>query len=295
MGYLYKLLSLEFELKSTKTFINSLFPHTNMIFLKPKPYVGITGFTTQDEVRTLGEYALNILPESHQFMLGFIVTDKRLADKSSRGTKSPAYVDLIPLIQTSPVGTLPMVHYFTANPENLVRYVKSIFQNDNLFESGLCRAIQLNQLWPSFEDLEEMKMNFPGLQIVLQLPKTALKESIEQIVKKARGYSGLAEYVLLDPSGGEGIDFRPGKILDLLERLPSALPKATFGIAGGFSAENVSSHIELLSKNYHQPFSTDAQGKLRSDNKTSIDLKHATDYLSNAGESFTNQNKIRKE
>ncbi|MDP3990124.1 MAG: hypothetical protein Q8Q01_02870 [archaeon] len=266
-----------------------------MTFLKPKPYVGITGFTTGKEVRTLGDYALTILPESHQLMLGYVVTDKRLADKSSRGTNSPAFNDLPDLIQAAPVGTLPMIHYFTSNPATLVDDLTTVFQTGDLFEKNLCTAVQLNQLWPELDYLEELKIKFSGLQIVLQLPKTALKESIEQIINKAIVYSGLAEYVLLDPSGGEGIDFRPRKILDLLERLPSVLPKATFGIAGGFSAENVSSHIELLSKNYHQPFSIDAQGKLRSDNKTYLDLEHAKDYLSNAGESFAKQNQIRKE
>src|SRR3989344_168917 len=145
--------------------------------MKPKPYVGITGFKTKTEIdeisRTWEEQGRDL---GYKFMFGFICSAKRLKEKEKSGTESPSINDLPILTGITPRFGLPMIHYYTPNRERLSQELQEVFSTGKMYEQGFCRAVQLNMTWPDPDQIQEVKKEFPNLEIVLQLPKETLHE-----------------------------------------------------------------------------------------------------------------------
>lgn len=243
-----------------------------------EPYIGITGFTTTQEVGMVGE-RLGMVPQ--RVMLGYICSNKRLQDPASRGTKSPSLQELPALVRAAPQGSLPMIHYYTINEAALAQEVEQVF---SMLQGG-CRAVQLNQAWPGPAQLARMREAIPGLEVVLQVPAHAMEGlSPEQVAQRAVQYAGLAEYALVDPSGGLGKEFDVARCTDVMLALREALPAAMLGVAGGLCAENVRDRVLQVRARYGQPFCIDAEGRLRSTQGLDPGKTHA--YLHEASAAF---------
>jgi phosphoribosylanthranilate isomerase len=250
-----------------------------------KPYVGITGFTTKEEVEVLAEVAHDELDDlGYQFMLGFISSEKRLAHPSERGKTSPAFQDLPALLEAVPDYDvcLPMIHYFTTNREELGKQVGLVFNHQDMYWENLCMAIQINMAWPELEQLNQISEAFPDMHIVLQLTKEILQEDITSMTEKAKAYRGYADYVLADPSGGLGQELDLGRAAGRLASIQTVLKETVPGIAGGLSEDNVYEiALTILYGLQPSPISWDAQGQLRTGGSRgqSIDLDKATTYI----------------
>lgn len=263
--------------------------------MKPKPYVGITGFKFLDEVRDLvWDCFLNgyLTRSRYQVMFGFVTSSKRLQDKTSAGTSSPALENVDGLLAVSSRGILPMMHYFTENRENLANEVIELFSHRNMYTNNYCRALQINNTsWPLASEIERISETFPEMQIVLQLPRQIqLAESSFQITKRAKDYADLADYCLLDPSGGEGKDFSVEYSADLMSALDVAMPHTMMGVAGGLSPENVYEKVSAVADLYKKPFCIDVQGKVRTENGKAIDILKARQYLFEATSALEDKN-----
>lgn len=255
--------------------------------MRAKPYVGITGLKTVEEVD-----AVNVIFQkngfdqnfSHLPMYGFIVTDKRLADMTKEGTQSPKFVDLPLLASLSPSTTLPMMHYYTENKDHLADEIEQVFSYGGMYRSGDCRAVQLNIDWPHLKQIEKIKTLFDKMAIVLQLPARAMEgKTATEIAHQAKDYDGFVSYALIDPSGGLGLDFDLERSLELMNSLYHAMPNTQIGVAGGFSGENVEERIRALRGRYIEPFCIDAQGKLRDDHdKGKLDFEKVQQYVQGA-------------
>lgn len=248
-----------------------------------KPYIGITGFKTVDEVVAAGN-AFGAHPvDGYVPMFGIASSAKRLADKRTGGEQTPAVQDIPALLTHVPNGSLPMLHYHTTNKDTLIAEVEDLFLIGDVYAHGLCRAMQLNMDWPSPRSLEKVLGCFPDMAIVLQLPKRAMGGlTAETIATKAHDYEGLVQYVLIDPSGGKGIDFDEHATMDLLHALDAALPSVTLGVAGGLSGDNVGQRVSTIRQTYTKSFCIDAQGKLRCSNNLAIDPAKAQHYIQTA-------------
>jgi hypothetical protein len=244
---------------------------------KPNSYIGITGFSTQHQVRVVGDH-INGYPIGY-VMFGFTSSNKRLLDPTSSGKTSPPLTQLRELVDAVPRHHLPMIHYFTTSPEQVAEEVTALFEYCNLNTRSKPCGLQLNLLWPDPRQLDEMHEYFgrdtiegSNLIITLQLPKEVLKESNEDIVAKLQEYEDLISYALIDPSGGLGIDVDPQRAAKLMLLMQKKLRTITPGVAGGFSADNVAERIcatRLVDKchacNHEKGYDycIDAQGKLR--------------------------------
>ena len=83
-----------------------------------RPYIGITGFKTEEEVRRVaGMCAETEMPADYGPMFGVLCSAKRLSMPEKPGKQSPSYDDLPDVIASINGSALPMVHYFTQNYE----------------------------------------------------------------------------------------------------------------------------------------------------------------------------------
>jgi hypothetical protein len=256
----------------------------------PRPYIGVTGLKTAAEVAGLAgacEEAGLLRPGAgHVPMFGFLCSDKRLADPEKGGRQSPAVRDLPLLTRYTPNGAIPMIHYHTPNKDGLSGEIRKLFEGP-LYEG--CQAVQLNQDWPKHGELERILGAFKEIAIVLQVPQRAMEgRTRQEVVSLARSYTGLVDYVLIDPSGGKGAEFGLDEGAGLLGALAKHLwPTRTAGIAGGFSGGNVRERVmQLTARTGRKDYCIDAQGRLRTPDREALDLAKARQYLVQAADAF---------
>lgn len=244
-----------------------------------KPYIGVTGFKTQGEVRVANAIYRNsgIWDTEYVPMYGFITSDNRLKDRTIGGDTSPALEQLPALLRESSKGALTMIHHYTKNKEDLVYEVVSIFNTGGIYANGLCRALQLNATWPDVDSIKEIKKVLPEMNVVVSLTEKALADP--ELVQKARQYEKLATYMLIDPSGGKGKELDVKKGYDLIHKLHEVMPLMDFGLAGGFDGNNIGTATKQVEW-FDPQVSFDAQGRLRND--IGIDYCKLKTYVNNA-------------
>jgi len=244
---------------------------------RPPGYIGITGFRTAEEVRQLNDHVFR-LPVGY-FMFGITSSNKRLADPTSQGGTSPRLLDINSLVKEIVTCNLPMIHYFSSNSsEQLADEVIALFDYCQLDTS--CVGLQINALWPLPQQIENMRKAFePQFKITMQLPQAALTANNDQIIKQLCDYDGLIQYALIDPSGGQGLDFNATRAGELMLRIADRFESITPGVAGGFSDANVKERISQIKQttlcdHCHQGrllnYCIDAQGKLRYTQKVPV-------------------------
>ena len=252
-----------------------------------KPYIGITGFMSGDEVRAM----LNLMPKncSRKLMVG-VLTDWRTLNGLTPNkwpNRYPAIKEIPGIFTDHPV-VLNIAHYHTRELTTLH------WQLENLVRScgPNLHGLQLNIAWPHPMLLKLLRAKHPGVDIILQIGDAAfeiIKHSPERLAAKiTEEYDGLIDRVLLDPSGGTGKEFDPAEIAEYL----SALKKTRLdfglnfglGVAGGLSSKNLR-HVELLLSKFPD-LSIDAEGRLRNPDDH-LDLREAGEYIRGALEMFS--------
>ncbi|MBS3147255.1 hypothetical protein J4219_00050 [Candidatus Woesearchaeota archaeon] len=259
-----------------------------------KPYIGITGFKTAQEVQAMNLAFERTEEINYTAMYGFISSTKRMKKPEEQGNESPALAELEHILRCVPANALHALHYFTEEAQNVAREVTDITTRYDP-ESRL-KAVQLNLTWPSPKQVELIRAH--GLEVILQLPRSATEgKTPSEIATKAKEYNGLANYILVDPSGGLGIEFEPKRAAEIMHAVASEIP-AIVGAAGGLSAENVFDRVITMRDLYENTphtatrltngFCIDAQGKLRNKKETvnEIDIEKAQKYVCNAVNAF---------
>jgi len=249
---------------------------------KAKPYVGITGFKTAQEIGATAEafYDNGFFSSNYLAMFGILSSDKRLDNPFQEGTMSPAICNLSEALEAVPKWGLPTIHYHTKEKEKLNSHIRAILTVDGIYYYGLCKAVQLNVDWPPLDQINKILKEFTKLDLVLQLPRRATEGlSLKEIAKRSKEYDALVKYALIDSSGGKGVEFDLEYGIELMNALNEAMPNTRIGIAGGLDGGNVKSLVSEISKKYNEDFFIDAQGKLRTDNKEALDYEKARDYI----------------
>jgi len=227
------------------------------------PYIGVTGLTSKSEV----EQVVSLFEEkkfSHYIpMLGFLVSYKTLNNiptENKRYPKIEALPELLRVLEGKKV--FPTIHYNSREPD-LFNQISLIF-NSRIYQENFCRGLQLNIPWPDLNELKVIKSVYPELKIIFQASKEVLSfGTAKEIASRIKSeYSSLIDYLLIDPSGGNGIPLNLENSCNLYQELSSKLPELIIGFAGGFSGENVFSRINSLEKTLGGlNFSLDAEGR----------------------------------
>ncbi|MEK6970038.1 MAG: hypothetical protein AABW48_06450 [Nanoarchaeota archaeon] len=252
-----------------------------------KPYIGITGPVNVQETREIcrefSEAGYSI-DAPHIPMLGFLVSYKTLNGQPTSNRRYPPVSTLSELLQATEGKVLTMIHYNSKERDSLSNQVAQIF--DGIYETGLCKAIQLNIVWPDLSQVAKIKEQHPEMQIVFQASHTAMDgKTPNQIATGVKTYGDSISYVLIDPSGGRGMPFDLESSVAIYSELREQCPALTVGFAGGFTGENVASRLkEILQQIGESNFCIDAEGGLR-DKITSaygddlLNLKKVREYL----------------
>ncbi len=234
--------------------------------MKAKPYVGITGPATRQQVESVIEEfskAGYVMFSPHTPMLGYLVSYKTLNGETVKNRRYPKINELEDLLKTAGNKVLTMIHYNSKEMSTLAKQISKLF--DGIYQEGLCRAMQLNIVWPDPAQIGLVKKEFPEMQIVFQLShKAAENKTTKQIINEIKRYDNTLSYVLIDPSRGRGLEFNIKESLEVYVNLKTAFHDLTIGFAGGFSGENVTERVKrLIDETEDLDFCIDAEGGLR--------------------------------
>jgi hypothetical protein len=258
--------------------------------MEMKPYVGITGAVSNEEVRTIikefsdAGYTMN---SSHIPMLGFLVSYKTLNGQHTENRRYPKFQGLVSLLREANREVLAMVHYNSREMSSLAEQVSKIFEG--IYTDNLCHSIQLNIIWPDANQVKLIKERFPEMHIVFQASHKAMTDkTVKEICDGIGGYGDALNYVLIDPSGGKGLEFEIENSVNLYSELRARFPDLVVGFAGGFNGSNVKCKLDnLIGKVGESCFCIDAEGGLRdkiSDNYGDdlLNIGKVRDYLQSA-------------
>ena len=245
----------------------------------PKPYIGVTGFVTLEEVHA----ALDHVPEraSRYLMVGVLASYKSLRREPMREKWAKQTPDIEILSGVFPdyytgKETLHLVHY-TGDDETLCQDLVEIVRRVQYRLDGF----QLNLVWPAPAALERFHelTRLSRRRLVLQVSRqatAAFDDDTTLVAQKLRDYHDLVDYVLLDASGGEG------RLLDLewarryLHSFEDRNLPFRLGVAGGLGVRSMEQIQRLL---VEFPYlSWDAQGRLRNQ-RNELDLEAVGSYL----------------
>lgn len=261
-----------------------------------KPYIGITGPTRRNEATLINRIFTSELTtdSSHQGMVGYLVSHRTLRGQVEGRSRYPA-ISVVPdmlKITRNPVN-LNMVHYLPTSTVPLSEQVSRLFNYQHIYADNLARAIQINQGWPSPDELEKIKSEMADLQVVLALTPSVLSSNEDansariEIQSKLKRYDGTISGILIDFSGGKGIPFSSEKAGAISRAIDAQFFKQPVIFGGGFNDTNLLPRLEDLSNRLGTKYwGIDAEGALRTppnDDKTSLlNLAASSAYLSKA-------------
>lgn len=270
---------------------------------KCRPYVGVSGVSSVEDAKKV----LFLMHESgftmqtrHVPMMGFQVSWKSLDFGFSEGNNRVPRLNSLPLILEAVSGEVfPTIHYYTKRPDRLVQEIERVLEYNSIYDSGLVGGLQINGAFPEPESVEWLKNSYPSLKLALQVnPDTKEIEAMAKTI--ARYYKGL-DYVLLDSSGGRGLELDTKSIAATYRALRDNGSEAGMVFAGGLTGENIANKIRLLAgATGVTEFSIDAEGGLRNRlgegyGNDLLDLAKVASYLGGAYKALLVKNEVRSE
>lgn len=216
------------------------------------PYIGITGFTTREQVETVLEATPKKLNAERLLMCGVLVSGKQVSRK--RVARYVPYSDVSKIFVHSK-NTLNIVHY--------VHGSSSKFDTLHALNALPCvDGFQLNMVWP---DPAIIRDNISRtMRVVLQLNRAAVRkcdENILEICKRVEQYDGLITDVLYDMSGGRGDEISVYGAEGYVVALRDHFPHLNVVVAGGLDDRSVYKIKPLF--DLHPRLSVDAESNLR--------------------------------
>lgn len=241
-------------------------------------YAGVTGFMHADEIEHAGRSF--DAPRGCYLMAGVLMSSKTLKGEANKWPgRFPKREDVANIFRNyDPVYNT--VHYNTDDGSTLDLQLEQVME----YAGPNLHGFQINHPWPNPVLLERFRQKYPQLSLILQVGHRALAEVDNSGANLARTldhhYSGIVQYVLLDPSGGLGKELDPEKMEEYLARIyDRGIPPFGVGIAGGLCRANAFKILSPFFKKYAR-LSVDAEGKLRSPQpEDKLVEKHVSDYL----------------
>lgn len=250
-----------------------------------KPYIGVTGFMSQQEVHFLREH---VPPEpwgGYDLMAGILVGSKTLRGEPNRHPGRFPKIEQVRHILYQDPHVLWLIHFHTEKPEALQWELCEVIER----AGECCNGIQLNVVWPDPQVVENywqfLSARSQNPRIVLQVGGRALRQTgndPQEVARRVCTYweTGSITDVLIDPSGGLGLAFDPSVATAYLSVLKEQCPGLGLGIAGGLSASSLHL-IEPLIPCFPR-LNIDAEGRLRNATDDSLNLAETIAYVSSA-------------
>jgi hypothetical protein len=242
-----------------------------------KPYIGITGFVSRQEVEAM----LALMPAEgrHKLMVGVLVSSKSLCGVANRWPNRYSEVEEIQSIFVDHPCALNLIHFnFKKDLGGKLSDEMAILMN---IAGPACHGFQLNIPWPSLDELRLFRNEYPNVVIVLQIGSRAFERvrNPDVMASLINAYSRHIDYVLLDPSCGFGQPLNQAQLLYYLESIYQPSLGIGYGVAGGLSAGTFHLIPEIVKR--YPDICIDTEGLLR-DEEDRLNLDEAGDYLREA-------------
>lgn len=246
--------------------------------MRPQPYIGVTGFMARDEVLSI----LSGVPAGRLLMVGVLASSKTLrGEQNSWPNRFPLTSEIQQIFVPDP-RALNLIHFSTDDQVTLeTQLEQAIYLGGPAFN-----GFQLNMVWPDPNKLRAVLSN-RNLRIVLQIGSTAFRkvdEDPNHLAIRLDDYVGLATDILFDLSGGHGKEIDAARVLPVLRAVRARHPNLGLGVAGGLSAESIHL-IEPIIRDFPD-VSTDAEGKIRDDVGSKLNLQKTARYIGKATRAF---------
>lgn len=212
--------------------------------MKKQAYISMTGVQTLEQAQLLNaKLSKYKVPRAHRPVIGILTSPKSFKDEEGP-RKQPGYKELPNILATlKPVADLAL-HHYTPRPDTLAQ--EFIAGAQALYETGLITLVQYNNTKPDPRQLEQVKKAFPALEQIISITPAMYEQSSWRDNKAfISDYNGLADHVIIDPSGGNH------KPLNLHQSLRWHLTirenmDATTCFAGGLNPQNVAQRLQDL-------------------------------------------------
>ncbi|TAK88982.1 hypothetical protein EPO04_02645 [Patescibacteria group bacterium] len=239
-------------------------------------YVGIAATTSIEEIYKLQEILRLVRwPESVWFMNGPLVSRKTLVGEPPSNPAQYPQISQVADLMVSDDRFFNVVHFNSRDPR-LCQQLNQIMQF-----IPRAQGIQLNISWPEPGQLTEFRQVYPQPNLILQVSRFAYREaggSPARLIQRLKPYEGLVDYVLFDPSGGEGISFDLVEAVSVLEAEVDSGLDFGWGVTGGLDADRVYRLQELL--DIYPQLCWDAQSRLRSgDEQDTLSIARCFEFL----------------
>jgi hypothetical protein len=126
-------------------------------------------------------------------------------------------------------------------------------------------ALQMDMIWTRQDIISDLKENFPGLEVILQVSSMALTHLDMRgipLPKMLSTYVGVADRILIDMSVGRGVPLNPGFTLELLKETTQIFSEESHVVGGGLGPYTFERMEQVFER--HPTISTDMQGQMRS-------------------------------
>lgn len=256
----------------------------------PRPYIGITGFTSKSEIQsTLDLFVRHgiTLQTDRIPMIGILVTEETLRlGAHAKKERYPPFKEIPELLKIAKGKCFTTIHYHSKNP-GFAEEVRELLSYKRIYENGLCRGLQLNLTDPSSREIQKVRKSFPQLAIILQLNPSLLSTNVKYVSFITKYDYRMVEYFLVDHSRGKGKPIDLTFATTVYKILKSRGIRNGIGFAGGFSHINISNHIRYLRRELDTTnFSIDVESGIRTQDK--YDLGKVEQYIANASQAFRN-------
>ncbi len=241
-------------------------------------YIGITGFTSPDEVAAV----LSTLPATppRLLMCGVLLSNALLDGQDSDAPNRCPHPDAIAGIFSDDPRCLNLVHY---RPRAGVSLADALARASEVGGPN-CHGVQINATrgvpWPDPASLVEYRNRSQPQRIVLQAGREAMASvngDPASLAERCAPYAGLVTDVLVDASEGLGRPLDATLSARYLDAIARAAPTLGLVVAGGLCADNIDELLAPLLPRWANA-SIDAEGRLR-DGNDDLDVTAASAYL----------------
>jgi hypothetical protein len=248
-------------------------------------YVGVTGIKSVSDAR-----AVLGLFEKHGFtmqsckipMIGILVSG-RMLDVTWESERYPR-IDVLGEI----ISEIDGKAFCTVHVDNKPRskWCDEILAIEAYLSGMDVGGIQINVKHPLPGEIARLKKEFhKDVSIIMQYSDDFISKDPKKAAADFSAYAHLVDYVLIDPSRGQGLEINAGKALSHYTELKKHFDIG-IGFAGGFTSANIGKYIEKFKKHVGgSNFSIDVETGVR-DNKNDLSIKMVDEYLSSAHEAF---------
>jgi hypothetical protein len=278
--------------------------------MKRRPYVGIAGITYAGDAQLL---AHRFEVPRRDLAIGVLASGKTWRAHAKNDVEQPKYSKRYPrwsaigeVMSPHVTGAKMVLHYALSRADGMPHFADQL--TNALEATEACDGIQINGfpfdgrgVPPAFEAeiVQALRVFDPnlddGFRVIAQMGFKSERRGafvdvdrflLEQRIEVLRACRHWITDVLIDASGGKGELIPVDVAAQIVGALQAALPELNIGVAGGFSADNLTRLVPLV-KSY-PGLSIDVESGVRTPDDD-FDLGRAIAFLEAARDLFYNE------